>query len=50
LVEGEKQTIDENVFEGLDKYEKPKAVIFVPKFKQTENGKILRKETSQSIL
>jgi O-succinylbenzoic acid--CoA ligase len=50
LVEGEKQIIDETVFEGLDKYEKPKAVIFVPKFKQTENGKILRKETSQSIL
>ncbi|PWA04648.1 AMP-binding protein [Flavobacterium psychrotolerans] len=50
VVEGEKQTIDETVFEVLDKYEKPKEVLFVPKFKQTENGKILRKESSQSIL
>lgn len=49
VVEGEKQPIDESVFQVLDKYEKPKEIIFVPKFKQTENGKILRKETSQSI-
>lgn len=49
VIEGEKQTIDDSVFEVLDKYEKPKEVIFVQKFKQTENGKILRKETSDSI-
>ena len=49
VVEGEKQPIDESVFGVLDKYEKPKEIIFVPKFKQTENGKILRKETSESI-
>ncbi|WP_298223058.1 AMP-binding protein [Flavobacterium sp.] len=45
IVEGEKQTIDEAVFDVLDKYEKPKEILFVPKFKETENGKIIRKET-----
>ena len=45
----DKKIIDESVFDTLDKYEKPKEVIFVPKFKQTENGKILRKETSESL-
>lgn len=49
VIEGEKYQIDETIFEVLDKYEKPKEIIFVPKFKQTENGKILRKETSESI-
>ena len=45
VVEGEKQAINDAVFESLDKYEKPKEVIFIPKFKETENGKIMRKET-----
>ena len=41
--------IDEEVFSVLDKYEKPKEIIFLPKFLQTESGKILRKETSENI-
>ncbi len=49
VIEGDNQKIDESVFDALDKYEKPKEVLFIPKFKQTENGKILRKETSESI-
>lgn len=49
VIEGEKQKIEETVFDTLDKYEKPKEILFIPKFKQTENGKILRKETSESI-
>ena len=49
VIEGDNQKIDEAVFDALDKYEKPKEVLFIPKFKQTENGKILRKETSESI-
>ena len=48
VIEGDNQKIDEAVFDALDKYEKPKEVLFIPKFKQTENGKILRKETSES--
>lgn len=45
VVEGEKKDFDASLYDGLDKYEKPKEVIFVPKFKETPNGKIMRKET-----
>lgn len=45
VIEGGKQDLDASLYEGLDKYEKPKEVIFVPKFKETPNGKIMRKET-----
>lgn len=45
VIEGDKQEFDESLYESLDKYEKPKEVIFVPKFKETTTGKILRKET-----
>jgi len=45
FVEGESFDIDKAVFDVLDKYERPKEILFVPKFKETENGKILRKES-----
>ncbi len=45
VIEGKDQIIDENIFEDLDKYEKPKEIIFVSKFKETENGKLMRKES-----
>lgn len=45
VIEGEKQDFDTSLYEGLDKYEKPKEIIFIPKFKETPNGKIMRKET-----
>jgi O-succinylbenzoic acid--CoA ligase len=45
VVEGESFDIDKTVFDVLDKYERPKEILFVPKFKETENGKILRKES-----
>lgn len=45
VVEGEKQNFDDSTYEGLDKYEKPKEVVFIPKFTQTASGKIMRKET-----
>lgn len=45
IIEGEKQDLDENIFEVLDKYEKPKQIIFIPKFKETDSGKIMRKES-----
>lgn len=46
-IEGEKFQVDNSIFDGLDKYEKPKEILFFPKFRETENGKILRKETLQ---
>lgn len=45
-IEGDPYAIeDQDVFADLGKYEKPKVVLFVPKFKETPTGKILRKES-----
>ncbi|RTY89582.1 MULTISPECIES: AMP-binding protein [unclassified Flavobacterium] len=49
IIEGEQQIIAETVFDVLDKYEKPKEVLFVAKFAETQNGKIKRKEITESI-
>ncbi|WP_428228606.1 AMP-binding protein [Flavobacterium sp.] len=43
VIEGEKQDFAPDFFDVLDKYEKPKEIVFVPKFKENENGKLLRK-------
>jgi O-succinylbenzoic acid--CoA ligase len=45
VIEGEKQDIDDTIYENLDKYEKPKEVLFISKFKETPSGKIMRKES-----
>ncbi|WP_264521597.1 AMP-binding protein [Flavobacterium sp. N1994] len=45
VIEGEKQDFDNTLYEGLDKYEKPKEIIFISNFKETASGKVLRKET-----
>ena len=45
VIEGDSFTVDTSIFDGLDKYEKPKEILFVPKFKETGNGKIIRKES-----
>jgi len=44
-VEGELIVIEESVFNVLDKFEKPKEIVFIPKFKETATGKIMRKES-----
>ena len=43
VIEGEKQDFAPDFFEFLGKFEKPKEIVFVPKFKENENGKLLRK-------
>ncbi|MGL2993337.1 AMP-binding protein [Flavobacterium sp. TSSA_36] len=43
-VEGDPMTIDASIFERLDKFEKPKEIVFVPVFEVTATGKIIRKE------
>ena len=48
-VEGEPMVIEESVFGVLDKYEKPKEVVFIPKFNETATGKIMRTESIKSI-
>ncbi len=45
VVEGDSFDINKSVFETLEKYERPKEIVFVSKFKETENGKVLRKES-----
>jgi O-succinylbenzoic acid--CoA ligase len=44
-VEGESMPIDESIFEVLDKYEKPKETVFVPEFKRTATGKVIRDQS-----
>ncbi|HEU4788450.1 MAG TPA: AMP-binding protein [Flavobacterium sp.] len=46
-VEGLPMDIDHSVFDVLDKYEKPKEVVFIPKFKETATGKIMREESKK---
>ena len=45
VIEGNSFNVDTSIFDTLDKYEKPKEILFVPKFKETGNGKIIRKES-----
>ncbi|WP_163401304.1 AMP-binding protein [Flavobacterium fluviatile] len=45
VVEGEKKDFPADFFDILDKYEKPKEIVFIPEFKENENGKLLRKPT-----
>lgn len=45
VIEGEKKDLDPAIYSLLDKYEKPKEVLFISKFKDTFSGKIMRKET-----
>ena len=44
-VEGETMPIDESVFEALDKYERPKEIVFIPEFKRTGTGKVIRDQS-----
>jgi O-succinylbenzoic acid--CoA ligase len=43
-------TVENSVFEVLDKYEKPKEIHFVKHFEETATGKIVRKETVSKFM
>ena len=43
VIEGDKQDFTSDFFDVLGKFEKPKEIVFIPKFKENENGKLLRK-------
>jgi o-succinylbenzoate---CoA ligase len=45
VIEGEAYAIPEKAYSALDKYEKPKAVLFAERFTETGSGKVQRKET-----
>lgn len=49
VIESEKYELPKNIFNKLDKYEKPKEVFFVPKFQETESGKIRRSEVLKRL-
>lgn len=49
-IEGEVMKLDESVFNVLDKYEKPKEIVFIPKFKETATGKIMRDESKRLVI
>ena len=44
VIEGKLVVFDDSVFDYLEPYEKPKTIRFVPKFKETDSGKVKRKE------
>lgn len=47
VIESEAEIFNSAILDALEKYERPKEIRFVPKFKETESGKVLRKETLQ---
>lgn len=49
VIESEKYELPPDVFNHLDKYEKPKEIIFVPEFFETETGKIKRNDVLKNI-
>lgn len=49
VIENDSDVLDSDVFAGLDKFEVPKHIYNLPKFKMTQTGKIKRKETLNLI-
>lgn len=49
VIEGAPYELDSTVFDSLSKYEKPKAIYFIPSFLETETGKIKRKEILKTL-
>ncbi|UKM63756.1 AMP-binding protein [Flavobacteriaceae bacterium GSB9] len=49
ILERKEDNLNRAVFDVLDKYEKPKEIFTVPKFKETSSGKIHRKKTLQLL-
>ncbi|WP_338410618.1 AMP-binding protein [uncultured Flavobacterium sp.] len=45
VVEGEVMPIEFDEIKNLNKIEHPKEIVFIPQFKETPNGKVIRKET-----
>lgn len=49
VIEGEQFDIDATLFDTLEKFEKPKEVLFAPEFVETETKKINRVKTLNSV-
>lgn len=48
VIEGAPFVIDNAIFAKLGKYEKPKEILFVDKFTETQSGKVIRDKTLES--
>ncbi len=48
-VEGAPVEVPSHAFDKLDKYERPKEVVFIPRFKETGNGKIIRRDSLDQL-
>lgn len=49
VIEANKQELSSSVFSVLDKYQKPKAIYFMPRFVETDSGKIQRTKTLKKL-
>jgi O-succinylbenzoic acid--CoA ligase len=49
VLEGEKRDIDSSIFNTLEKFERPKEVLFVTEFVETETKKVNRNQTLKKI-
>ncbi len=49
VIEGEKYDLDPGIFRDFEIYERPKQIFFIEKFKETGNGKIIRKDSIEEI-
>ncbi|WP_298345726.1 AMP-binding protein [uncultured Algibacter sp.] len=49
VIESKSNHLDESIFDDLDKYEKPKEIHAIPRFKETKSGKIHRKKTLEAL-
>lgn len=49
VIEGEPYTINETFFAELGKFEKPKEILFIDKFTETESGKVIREKSMQGV-
>ncbi|OIQ20228.1 MAG: O-succinylbenzoic acid--CoA ligase [Flavobacterium sp. MedPE-SWcel] len=49
IIEGNPYEISQEVFSKLDKFEKPKDVLFVEKFEETASGKVIRNKSLVTV-
>ncbi|RYJ42414.1 AMP-binding protein [Flavobacterium beibuense] len=49
VIEGEPYALEDDVFKRLGKFEKPKEILFVPKFAETVSGKVIRDKSLQEV-
>lgn len=50
VIEGEPFDVDQAIFAKLGKFEKPKEVLFVPKFTETVSGKVIRDKSLEEAV